>query len=419
MKVCLLTPGQPSTNPRLVKEADALAEAGFDVHVVYAHWADWAAETDRELLASRAWTWSSVGGSPQGQAARYRWTRLRHGLSRCAAPKLSGSRLLARRALSRVAPELQAAARSIPADLYIGHNLAALPAAVAGAAQHGALAGFDAEDCHSGMDPVGECTYETDLAQTVERECLTRCAYVSAASPGIAEAYARKYGVRLPETILNVFPLSERPNAFRPSEPGSPLKLFWFSQTVGRGRGLEDAIRAMGTLPNIEVELHVVGEWASGYRSELLPLAESVGVRPAQIRGHSTARPQDLVGIAARHDIGLALEQAACVNRDICITNKIFTYLLAGNAVAATNTQGQQEIVRRIGRAGFSYEPGNAAQLAAGLRVWSENRKALESARREAWDWGTRQYNWDFEKQKFLAIVERVLTRPVRNEVTA
>jgi len=29
--VCLVTPGQPSTNPRLVKEADALAEAGYDV----------------------------------------------------------------------------------------------------------------------------------------------------------------------------------------------------------------------------------------------------------------------------------------------------------------------------------------------------------------------------------------------------
>ena len=28
-RICLLTPGQPSTNPRLVKEADALADAGI------------------------------------------------------------------------------------------------------------------------------------------------------------------------------------------------------------------------------------------------------------------------------------------------------------------------------------------------------------------------------------------------------
>ena len=33
-RICLVTPGQPSTNPRLVKEADALCEAGYDVQVV-------------------------------------------------------------------------------------------------------------------------------------------------------------------------------------------------------------------------------------------------------------------------------------------------------------------------------------------------------------------------------------------------
>jgi len=39
-RVCLVTTGQPACNPRLVKEADALAEAGFDVHVVAAYSAD-------------------------------------------------------------------------------------------------------------------------------------------------------------------------------------------------------------------------------------------------------------------------------------------------------------------------------------------------------------------------------------------
>ena len=35
MKVCLLTTGQPSTNPRLVKEADALAAAfGFTTYAM-------------------------------------------------------------------------------------------------------------------------------------------------------------------------------------------------------------------------------------------------------------------------------------------------------------------------------------------------------------------------------------------------
>ena len=35
-RICLVTTGQPACNPRLVKEADALVDAGFDVHVVAA-----------------------------------------------------------------------------------------------------------------------------------------------------------------------------------------------------------------------------------------------------------------------------------------------------------------------------------------------------------------------------------------------
>jgi hypothetical protein len=41
--------------------------------------------------------------------------------------------------------------------------------------------------------------------------------------------------------------------------------------------------------------------------------------------------------------------------------------------------------------------------------VWFEDRRLLDEARRQAWDWGTRQYNWDLEKKKFLQVVEALL----------
>ena len=60
MKICLITTGQPSTNPRLVKEADAFSEAGHEVNVVAAHWSEWASNLDGPLLASRQWRMSLV-----------------------------------------------------------------------------------------------------------------------------------------------------------------------------------------------------------------------------------------------------------------------------------------------------------------------------------------------------------------------
>jgi glycosyltransferase involved in cell wall biosynthesis len=94
------------------------------------------------------------------------------------------------------------------------------------------------------------------------------------------------------------------------------------------------------------------------------------------------------------------------------LTNKIFSCLLAGNAIAATATRAQRPIVERIGKAGFLYAPGDIDALANGLRRWSRDREWLQQARLEAWSWGTDSFNWDLEKKKFLAVVRGVFGEP-------
>src|ERR1035437_10600178 len=81
-RICLLAPGQPSVDPRLVKEADALHEAGHEVQVLCSHMIPWADATDGELLQTRPWRCTYVGGDFNGKSAEYWRTRLRHGLAR-------------------------------------------------------------------------------------------------------------------------------------------------------------------------------------------------------------------------------------------------------------------------------------------------------------------------------------------------
>ena len=66
-KIVIVTTGQPSTNPRMVKEADALVEAGHQVKVYYLFWTTWANETDKSLLQDVQWEYELVGGSPNKQ----------------------------------------------------------------------------------------------------------------------------------------------------------------------------------------------------------------------------------------------------------------------------------------------------------------------------------------------------------------
>jgi glycosyltransferase involved in cell wall biosynthesis len=305
---------------------------------------------------------------------------------------------------------LRAAAFRVNADIYVAHYAGALAAAGEVARWRGVLLAFDAEDFESGYYEYKSGPRAIDkLTEEIEREYLPDCCYVTAASAGIGAAYAAKYGIAEPTTVLNVFPRSERPPAFRETDAKAPLKLHWFSQTIGGDRGLEDVIGAMAMLQGAKIDLHLRGRCASGCREQLLQLAKNRGVDPATIKFSPPAFSEDMIRVSAEYDVGLALEKAASPNRDLCLTNKIFSYLLAGNVVAATSTAGQKPMVEKLGSAGFLYEPGDCEALARGLRVWHDDRVQLDQARRMAWSLGTNTFNWDVEKKKLMEVVDSVL----------
>ncbi len=408
--ICILTGGQPSSDPRLVKEADALAEAGHEVQVL-AVAAPWSQARDAQLVARRRWSCRFVGGLPDNQRMRYYWTRLRHAAARRAPGRLAGVTPITRWATSRAVPELTVAARRVRAELYIAHGSDALFAAERATRAHNALLGYDAEDFLPGMHAPSHPVRPVERAR-VAAECrlMRHCSYLTAASPGIAAAYADHCHLPQPTPILNVFPLDQRPPAFRPTADDGPLTLYWFSQTIGPGRGLEDAVLALGNLRDCDVELHLQGFWAPGYRQSLFALAAEAGVDPQRIISHDPAHPDDLVSIAAGYDVGLALERRLPVNRDVCLTNKVFTSLLAGNALVMTGTQAQRALGEELGQGAFCYTPGDIDALASQIRRWHHDRGSLDVARHSSWDWGTRRFNWDREKETFLTLVDAVLS---------
>lgn len=413
LKIGLITNAHIANNPRLVKEADALTEAGHDVTVIACQYQDWARENDKSILERAEWDVDLVRWGKEENPWLYWISGGRQHLCRSLFRLPGGRRAFKRtgpvglRTYERAFSELYERGRHHPADLFIAHNLQALPVAAAAAECHGAKLGFDAEDFHSGIRPETPTTLVDEITEAVEREYLPLCDYVTAASPGIARAYAEKYGIDEPPSILNVFPLDQRPERFRRADAGGPLSVYWFSQTIGPRRGLEEVAEALALLPDCDIELHLRGEWHSEeYRRELNSRA---GQAQEQIIAHEPAPPDEMIWRSAQYDVGLAIERSIG-NRDICLTNKVFTYLLAGNAVAATATAAQQKLMQEGAEgSGAVYEPGDAQALAELLKQWAENPDVLNRHRRQAWQYGRDRYNWDVEKEKFLSVVDGVL----------
>ena len=205
--ICIVTVLHPSSNPRLVKDADALSAAGYNVVVIAPDFFAWGREADKEF-EDRPW---KIVERPQFGPLAPSLTRVRE-LGRRLAAGVAVRRLgighpaIVRAAFHPVATALVGAAKRQKARLYIAHYPAALPAAAIAAAYHGAHYAFDAEDFHPGDWPdAPEHASEHRMVRQIEGRFLPGCAYVTAGSPGIADAYVEEYGIERPTVVLNAF----------------------------------------------------------------------------------------------------------------------------------------------------------------------------------------------------------------------
>lgn len=401
-RICLITPWHLANNPRLVKEAHALRQAGYTVEVVAGRYFPPMDGHDAPILATARWRTTFVDyrtrpctlGLRLAHAAARKWAGLGLGLS-------TG---IAARAHHRASRLLAARAGAIRADLYIGHTLPGLYAAASAAARNGARFAFDAEDFHAAeTDRAENDTAERRSIERLERMLLPKAAYVSAAAPLIADAYVARYGLRRPHVILNTFPLSEGPAPVVSTDdtPDRRRRLYWFSQTIGPGRGLEPMIDILG-LMRTPTELHLRGLLDPAYGETLRLKARAVGV---PVTFHPVADASEMARLAAAHDVGLSLELPTPRNRDLCLTNKLFTYLLAGLPVVLTRTQAQARIAPELGGAGLLLSAEGPAASARALDAVIGSAHTLRAAKQAAATLAHERYNWDLEQKVLLDAV--------------
>ena len=402
-RVCLVSPGHVSSNPRLVKEANALAAAGYEVHAVVGRYFPPLLPHDEKIFSHAPWS-PHVVDYARGPVAIA--SKVARRLLRSLACRALRTRSLAAAGLAHHAavPQLARAARAVEAELYIGHCLAGLAAATLAARARGARVAFDAEDFHADESESAEDgPVENPLIERVERECLPSCRYITASSPGIAQAYRDRYGVAEPTIVLNVFPLAEAPPAPVVTPTDGPRRFYWFSQTIGPDRGLELILPVLAAM-RTPTELHLRGFEAPGFRAQLQDIAGRAGFR-GMLEFHPVAAASEMARLSSGYDIGLSLESSSPPNRDLCLTNKIFTYLLAGIPLAMTPTSAQRRLAAALGEAALLVDLKRPAECARMLDEWFMDAALRGRAREHAWSLARTRYNWDIEQRKLLDCV--------------
>lgn len=394
--ILIVSNGALCRNPRTLKEATTLGNAGYSVTVLTVRNHGASEAIDVELTRGASWRRELVdllvpGVRTLGTRACTWWARKAARWCRWQSPTALGPyRGLLRRA------------RSLPADLTIVHNEVAHCVGLKLLGE-GRRVAADFEDWHSeDLLPADRAHRPLGLLRANERALLQRAVHVTTTSSALADAMHARYGGRRPVVITNSFPISAAPT---PRSLATPPKLLWFSQTVGRGRGLEPFIRTWN-LTQHPSELIVVGETSPEYRAELLGLVSSRG---PGITFLPAVPPDELPALIARHDVGLALEDGSIRNRDLTITNKILQYLNGGLAVVASDTAGHREVLAREPECGLILPLNDPAVAARQLDRLLANRAEIEPRQLAARRLAERVYCWEREAPRLLAVVETSL----------
>jgi hypothetical protein len=393
-------------SPRMLKIARALGEENYDVHVIHARYTERSDTLDASI--AQPWPVTRIDCRRGTAPARWFYTGVRTKILSRAGGAV-GARALPDwalfRANSRIHSELARAIVSVRPSLIYGGSQPALSAVAAAAAVSGIPYALDLEDFYS--EQAGNGSLSDRLSEEVEWRFLKKASFLTAGSVPIAAAYREKYGVS-PQPVHNAFPLPAREPDFI-SNPAAPLKLYWFSQTIGPGRGLEDVIQAIGCA-GFAAELHLRGTAAGEYGDALRTLSAAVAPKLA-LFVHPPEFPDRMIESCRGFDAGLCLERREPRNHDLSLSNKALTYMLGGLALVITDTLGQRELLPALSGEAIVYEPGDIPTLTSALTAWNSDRGKLLQAKKASWKAARERWNWNHpaERAAVLSLIRSVM----------
>lgn len=404
-KIVIISSGQPCGNPRMVKEAIVLSKEGFSVTVIYCPMSPWGDEFDQKVFFENPKIlWIRVGAHPIKKRVKYFCTRLRKKVWETVFHYMGDICNSALKSSVLYSQELGKEAMKHKADLYIGHNLGTILAVIKAAKKYNSKSSFDFEDFHRGEEL--EESFHWQRTKLIEDKFVSQLNSAITASPLISKAYQKCYQELSFQTILNVFPYRDT-KVFVNSKT-ERLKLFWFSQTIGKGRGLESIIKASArVIPQPSITL--LGNCSKDVKKELISLAIEEGFNLKLISFKSVMPEVSLINEAKRHHLGICSEDPITLNRDLCLTNKIFTYMLGKNALLLSNTKAQHLFLAKNKDIGVLFNLKEITELRKLIQNYQDNRELLDHHRTESFQKAKDYYNWESESAKLTSYYKNIL----------
>src|SRR5262249_50082948 len=147
-----------------------------------------------------------------------------------------------------------------------------------------------------------------------------------------------------------------------------------------------------------------------GHGDKLMALARELGIAE-RVRLLPMAPPGEMARLAASYDLGLSLETEDTESRRLCLTNKVFTYLLRGAPVGMSDPPAQAAFANGLGDAAVLVSLADPSSITRVLDRLAASPDILAKAKAAAARLARERYNWQVEKRALISSIERVFAQ--------
>lgn len=389
--VCMHVLNTVTDDVRVMREADALSAAGYDVTVVglareHGQLSDM---TDSGVRVHRvrfsAWF---VPSRPKILfLGKYLWAMF------------IGTARLAR----------------IRADIYHAHEIETLPACLVAARLHGASLVLDSHELPFSDPSVMRWNRLARAARLIAGSLIQRCRAIFTVSPPIAADMEQTYGVGPIHVLRNILPYQSVPRIARFHEQlglATDTRIVLYQGLLHIGRGLVELVEAA---PYLHDNIVVIIMGNGPLKGQLEALVAERGME-RRVRLIPSVPYRELLTWTACADVGMIIyPPTRSKNEQYCLGNKFFEYIMAGVPIIATRLDAVQALIQRydIGWVIESLAPTALASAVNELLADNQS-KTRARMRANALAAAKHELNWELESRVLLHVYDRLAARPVR-----
>lgn len=245
-----------------------------------------------------------------------------------------------------------------------------------------------------------------NVLKRLEKKAIPSADCVISVSPSILEFLSREYSTTSNmHAILNC-PLYKDTTFVTEKNNNLPesKKRVLYQGKYEKYRGLEEIIKASQFFKDAILVLRGYGY----IENQLKKLAEDSKVLNKKVFFLEPVAMSDMVNEAVFADIGILPYQDICLSHKFCLPNKVFEYMMAGLAIAASDLVELNKLINKT-KAGVIFNPESPQDIAEKINQLTGDEAKLKECKRQSLFWSKNKYNWEKESGKLIDIYKELV----------